>query len=652
MSIRVLLACLLLTACSPDPLVPSDAGLDAPLPPRTREELPAPGALEVGLAEAAIPAPLGIGTMGYGALGAAPNPTPFANVAPGTTRSHGQLTVRAVAISRGPAHEIVFVRLDTIGVFQQLRSAVLDALEARIGRRLDDALILASNHTHSGPGRLLMIEGALTRLGDTFFPELYDRIVAAVAGVIADALDDLAPAELAHTIARTSAAHSDRRCENDPLPQLQESGDLPVIAIRRAGRLDAIVASYAYHGTVLGLEDHTLSGDMGSVVEQRIEERFDHPVMVLFFDSWGADMAPGSPAIDPGAVGADQPDGYERMQELGDVVADAIIPRLDALAYSADAAVRARTYQVPLDTAAIGYDTGVFPYPNGAAFCGLGGEGNCMSIMPDPNLTRVCLRISASDGLPHQTVLSAGQLGDLRFVTAPGEWSTALSNGVLEEVRASSGSADAMLIGYANDYTGYSLGEDDWWQGGYEASGALWGPRQGAYLAARLVESFETFEERWNEPPWLEPAPVPRFSGYTYEPYVPEGGIEAGTIATDVPPTAAQADVVTFTIRGNDPWLGLPVATLHAADGTPVLRRNGEPIDTTGYDSWVDLEVEPAYTALARASERTFLYTFHFPVASRAGSAAALSGAYRFEVSIPAAPSARTLMTGIFTVSP
>lgn len=646
---------LLALACSENVAAPVDAGLDAPLPPRTREELPTPGALTAGIAEARIPAPVGIGTMGYGAIGATPNPTPFVEIFPGTTRAHGALTFRAVALSRGAGHEVIVVRMDTIGVFQQLREAVLDAVEERIGRRLDDALILAGNHTHSGPGRLLLTSGVLTQLGDEFFPEVYDGIVATLADVIVRALEDAAPAELGITLVRTSAGHSDRRCENDPLDQVQESGDLPMIAIRREGRLDAIVASYAYHGTILGLDDHTLSGDMGSVVEQRIEERFDHPVSVLLFNSWGGDMSPGSPTLDETVVAATQPGGYDRMQELGDVLADAIVPGLDAITYESAPDIRARTYRVPVDRDAIGYEEGFFNYPNGGAFCGLGADGECESVMPDETLSRNCIRVSPADGLPHQTLMTAGRIGDLFLVTAPGEWSTALAASVLDHVRAASGSEDAMLIGYANDYTGYSLGEADWWQGGYEASGALWGPRQGDYLAGRLRESFDTFFELWNEPPWLEPARVEPFSGYTYEPYVPETAREVATLAADVPASASPADVVTFTLRGSDPWLGTPIATLEHDDGTGtfaiVARANGEPVDSTGYDFWVDLATDPPYSETLRAPERTFSWTFHFPIGRRAGSTYAIAGRHRFRVQVPATGGAQEITTGTFDVA-
>lgn len=646
----------LLVACDGPGLADAglDSGFDAAVPPpRVHEELPAPEALMAGIAEVRLPAPLGIGTMGYGAIDVAPSPTPFVEGFPGTTRVHGTLTFRAVAISRGPAHEVIFVRMDTIGVFQQLREAVLAELRSRTGRELNDSLILAGNHTHSGPGRILMTTGALTILSDEFFPEFYDLMVDTLADVVELALADLAPAELAYAMASTSEAHRDRRCENDALDQLQESPEMPVIGVRRGGQLDAIIASYAYHGTALGIDEHTLSGDMGGVVEHKVAERFDHPVAVLFFNAWGADMAPASVDEAPGTTGPSLPPAYDNLERLGALVADTMIPVVEGLVYTNDLPVRARTYRAPISTEVIGYGPGEFDYRHGGAFCGLGTDGNCVDVARVEGLDGRCLPVSARDNLPKQTMITAGQIGGLHFVTGAGEWSTALAHGVLERVRELAGS-DVMFIGYANDYLGYSLGEDDWWQGGYEASGALWGPRQGDYLAARTREAFETYFDQWTEPPWIQPVPTEPFTGYEgYAPYVPEGAVDPGTIEVDVPTTPLSvADVVTFTVRGADPWLGIPVATLEAEDGTVVMRTNGTAVDSESYDLWIDLVPVPAYADVERADSRTFSWAFSFPLSRRtAGSAIpALLGGYRFRVSVPTEVGATEITTGVFTV--
>ncbi len=622
---------------------------------QTVEELPDPEAFRAGVAEIAIPAPLGIGTMGYGPFSAPESITPFADMYPGTTRMHGQLNFKAVAFSRGDAHEVILVRMDTIGVFEQLRAGVLDELEGRLGRRLDESLVLAGNHTHSGPGRLLMTEGVLTALGDTFLPEFYDRAVGALADVVEAALDDLAPAQIGFAMVETSAGHNDRRCENDSLDIIQENPELPVIAVQREGEIDALVLTYAYHGTILGIDDLTLSGDMGSVVEQRIAERLDRPVSVLLFNSWGADMSPSNPEAGGDESGGEQPANYDRMDRIGNVLADAIVPELASLTFESAPTVRARTYRTHLNRDAINYDEDTFSrYQNGGAYCGAGSEGNCEDSEPVPNLDRACIPVPR-DTLPQQTLFTAGQIGEVYFVTAPGEWSTALGTGLMERMRDATGGS-SMMIGYANDYTGYSITEEDWWQGGYETSGALWGPRQGDFLAEMAFGAFESYIGSYVEPPYREPAPLEAFSGYSYDPYVPETPVAVGTFAVDVPASAALTDTLTFTVQGTDPWIGAPVAVLERDAGgasfEPVVRSNGMVVDSTSYDFWADLTVAPTYAEELRADSRTFSWTFHFPVSRRAGVGVDLSGDYRFAVTIPTDLDGGTMVvhSGTFTV--
>lgn len=614
-------AVLLAVGCSEDA---SGPGTPAPAP-RVKEELPAPGPLVAGVATVKLPAPVGIATMGYGSLNAKPSVTAFSEQAPGTTKQQGALTLKAVALSRGPAHELVIVRTDTIGVFQQLRQAVVDGVRARTGRDVSQSLVLAANHTHSGPGRLLQAIGTLEALADKFFPEHYDRLVAAFVEVVVRALEDQKPAEIGHVLARSSDAHNDRRCENNPLPQLQEDPTMPVIAVRRAGVVDAVVASYAYHGTVLGLDDLTLSGDMGAVVEQKIAESFDHPVTVLFLNSWGADMSPGDAGIDAALPASEIPERFERMEGLGVKLASVVRPAVDSIAFRGDAEVRTRTYVARLDREVMEYDDETFvQFPHGGAFCGFGGEGSCDAVSRLEALDELCVKAVEGE-LPTQTMISAGQVGALAFVTGPGEWSTNLAARVLDKARARTG-GDVMFIGYAQDFTGYSLDEADWWQGGYETSGALWGPKQGEYLAARAIESFETFFDTFTTPPFPQPSPLAPFSGYAgYAPYAPEAGKDVGTIAVDVPEVVGPTDLVTFTVRGSDPWLGTPVAVLERGDGggafAPVTKRNTQPVDSDSYDMWVHLAVDPPYVKGERLPERSFAWTFHFPVTRRTATA-------------------------------
>lgn len=646
--VSLIFTCLGVAACS------SHETNETPYVP---EPLPNPESFRAGVARLKMPVPLGIGTMGFGGIGKEPSITPFADSYPGTTRQHMALDCRAVALTRGPKYTLVLVKCDTVGIFQHLREAVLDAVEARIGQDLDDALVLAGNHTHSGPGRLIMPRGIYEMLSDSFFPEFYDRMVDSLADLVVRSMQDLAPAEIGSVLVQAADAHIDRRCENDMLDQIQQRDDLPIVAVRRNGGVEAVVASYAYHGTILDIDELTLSGDMGSVVEAKIEERFDHPVTVLFFNSWGGDVGPGPGVFDPAITGAPQPDKYDRLESLGARIADVVVPAVDSLTYASDPQIRSETYRLPISREAIGYPDDVFTYPNGGVYCGLGAEGSCTEIRPNERLDQFCLAFTAESPAPKQTLFTVGRIGDLVFTTGPGEWSTFLADQLVDHASAEAGGADVMFLGYANDYTGYSLTEQDWRQGGYEAAGGMWGPRQGDYLLRRGKEIFTHFHRRNAPLPFNQPAPVEPFAGYSVVPYSPEKGLSLGEVRADVPTEVSPLDVVTFTLLGGDPWLGTPVAVLEKQGGAsfqPVLRRTGQQVDSDGYELWVDLATHPTYEERMPAAEREFIWTFHFPVSHRTpASFDSLEGTYRFAVTLPtdAAGGTQLAHTGTFTVT-
>ena len=73
-------------------------------------------------------------------------------------------------------------------------------------------------------------------------------------------------------MADAPGGHSDRRCE-DGLDYTND--DAPIVAFERDDEIQAIVMSYAIHGTVLGIDDLTLSQDVSGGIERAIEDRFD-----------------------------------------------------------------------------------------------------------------------------------------------------------------------------------------------------------------------------------------------------------------------------------------------------------------------------------------------------------------------------------------
>ncbi len=615
---------LLLLACNRD----TDTDTVAPSPE--------PGPLVAGVATAPIPAPLGIGTAGFGPFGAPDSTTPFSSIYPGTVRMHGQPEIKVVALSRGEGFEVIFVRVDAVGVFQQLRRALVIELQERTGRDLNDALVLGATHTHSGPGRIIDGGGLFELIADTFFPEFYDRFVQDMADTVEAALADQRPARLGTVVTTCEEGHNDRRCD-DGLDYTNSA--LPVIAVERDGQLDALVVSYAVHGTVLGIDDLTLSQDVSGAVEQAIEDRFDHPVEVLMLNAWAADMAPSDPVLTaPQAGAAGRPDGYDRMERVGSVMADAVHDALPGLAWEEEPALRASTRRVPLDREAIGYADGEFEYEHGAVYCE--GESDCDPATTIPGLDAACLPFNEVTPAPNQTEMTAGQVGPFTLITFPGEPGTLLAEQIMDEARAAFPDQvqEVFFVGYAQDYVGYSILEEDWWQGGYEASGAIWGPRQGEYLASRAIDVLGAFLDDTAIPD--EPAPIPPFDDPQYTPYVAEQPLDAGRIVVDLPATAGVDTVFRLTVNGGDPWLGPPRPTIERADGTVLTRPNGAPLGVGDYDWSLELTPSPSYDDAPGPTPRTFAWTLELPVQrTTPGWLALEDGEYRIRVEVPIGPS-------------
>lgn len=617
-----LLPLLLLLACTGDP---DETPGPTPDPPQ-------PGPLQVGVARVRMPVPVGIGTAGFGGFGIQAEPSPFAEIYPATTKVHQHPDFRAMVISRGDGFEAVFLRIDTVGIFQQLRRAVVLELKERLGKDLDDALIIGATHTHSGPGRVIDAGGPFELIADKFHPEVYERLVHAMADAVELAYADLAPGRVGFATTWTTEGIQDRRCEDG---QLYENGTLPLVAVEREGELTGLLLAYPIHGTVIGIGDLTLGQDVSGGIEQAVEDRLGQPAVVMMMNSWGADMSPRWPEL-PLQEGADLPRGYEQIAAVGQVVADAVEIAVTELAWTDEPEVVFETHRTRIDREVIGYDDDTFTYPYGAVYCGSGLAADCdPETHFNPSFDDVCVPFNETWPAPDQTEITVGKLGPFGVVTFPGEPGTLLAEQILDDL-AEYGAEDVLFVGYGQDYLGYSLLEEDWWQGGYEASGALWGPRQGAYLAAEVVEAWaETFAGQARDD---SPDPVPPFGQGGFEPYVPTPASEPGEVVLPVEGVYGRTDVIAFAVSGGDPWLGTPWATLEHASGEPVLRASGRPLDSDGLPFWVELTVDPPYSEALSPLERAFHWTFRFPAAHRVpGVQPELEGTYRLRVRLPQA---------------
>ena len=75
--------------------------------------------------------------------------------------------------------------------------------------------------------------------------------------------------------------------------------------------------------------------------------------------------------------------------------------------------------------------------------------------------------------------------GDWLLVGVPGEPTAPFTEYL--RARSPAGPDRTLVIGYADEHTGYVLTAEDWLSGGYECSINIWGPREGEEIIITLV---------------------------------------------------------------------------------------------------------------------------------------------------------------------
>jgi hypothetical protein len=623
---RALALLLLLSACDPVEEAPPD-------PTPCVEDVDPGGVFQAGVARVRVPVPLGIGTSGSnGLIGGPDSESPYAVRYPATTRLHGHPSFKAIALSRGPGNEIVFLRTDMIAVIQQLRDAVVAEVLARTGRDLEDGLIMGATHTHSGPGRFID-NTIFSVIADNFWPEYYRGLVGAAADAVEAALADLSPAEFGYTVALAPDGHDDRRCEDR---DDHKNDATPILVVKKEGEIVGVVVNYAIHGTVIGIDDLTLSEDVSGAIEERVEDLFDHPVVAMLINSWAADMSPHSPEVPGPANASPMPDGYERMDRTATYMASVVQGALPDIETTDAPLLRARNVRYPVDRTNIGYAWDEFPFDWGGVYCD-SPWSTCEELFDVPNLDRGCIPFPEDSPAPLQSMFTVGRIGELHFTTWSGECGTKLAEEVLANMRAEEGVEDVAFFGYANDYLGYALQEDDWWHGGYEASGAMWGPKQGDYMRDRQQQIFAQRDAAvCGELPFVEPSAIAAFDVSGAEAWDVETALDVGVVAQEPQPTYPRGGVVDFAVQGSEPWLGAPLATVQRDDGAgfaDVLRPGGAPMDSDGYGFWLDIAQDPPWSETTEHTARVFTWTVHLPLDRRGTDLP--PGTYRLRVSVP-----------------
>lgn len=424
-------------------------------PPGRAADAACPDCLRAGAARVAMAIPPGTPLGGYGdtarrlavpdVLGRFPHAFWFRP----NTGSLDPLAVRALVLESG-GRRLTWFSVDLVAVDR--------ALTARVTRALTEAglppgaVILSASHTHSGPGAF-MESGFLGFVSVERFD--HDVREALVDGLVQAARRAEATKVVAH-VASASVTAPDVTISRLGQPVDRELSVMKFVSA--SGAPIAILWNYAIHGTMLGAFNLRLSADVMGGATRIVEQTTGVPA--LFVNGSVGDVSPAR-------------HGETEMESVGRELAAAVLGAATAAVPGPSTPLRIASTRVTL------------PRPR------LSIRGCTSSLVPR------WLTLPLGWTLPDDTELLAARLGDIAWVTMPGELQSRLGEAIKRSGRPAF--ARVLIAGLSNDYLGYFLTPADYGRVTYVACASLYGPDVGdrlARAAQALVRALATDTSR------------------------------------------------------------------------------------------------------------------------------------------------------------
>lgn len=529
--------------------------------------------------------------------------SPYATYFPPSRGYYDSLVAKAVALYDGNDY-VVLVKLDFIGMLDEVVQAVKEEVMARRGIDLGDGLVMSATHTHDGPGALANHSTRYFWLAmDAYQPELFERLVPQITDVVVGALDNLQPARFGHAVgleADGSTGHATlnsfrRNVSNYDYDVAANHALRRRIGVLRIDTADgeplALVMNYAAHGIAFDVENMYFSGDVLGAAEREVEQGFDTPVMAMLVQNTGGNV---SPRADGGPV-------LQRIERFGKLLAPQVRAIYDGIGvFDTQPDLRAVSQRIVLSRDTIGYPDadgrngdGDFPHPWGAAQCealALPAQVpfRCLPT-PPPDAADLADNGVAENGafVPGDTILTAARIGDAMLLAQPGEPLSEYGVRLLDAARdLGLDPSKTFIWGYAQDHIGYLMADnkDDWSTGGTEGTTTFWGWKLGDRLLRANVALMQALRDE-------TPAPAHEFQvDHFYRdvyanaqrpPATPS--VLPGRVVQE-PEGIERFEQTAFVWEGGDPVLDFPAVVMEreAAPGVwePARRANGEILDT------------------------------------------------------------------------
>jgi len=396
-----------------------------------------------------------------------------------STGIHDDIYVRALFLAN--AHrEVLFMSADLLALPESFVERVRGAIHARIG--IDrTAILIACTHTHAAPVTIT----AFFNPDQTPDEAYLERIAGAFEQCAADAFQHRFDARLGVGHTQISDLGRNRRSV-DGLPIDRTVGIIRVDD--SGGRTRIVLFNYTCHPTVLGPDNHLVTGDFPAFAVKRIEDALGDNSIAIFLNGAEGDIGPGH-SSELSAIGIVVPGRtFERASGLGTKLADCVLTALPQITIDREPEIRAITATVDLPRKQL-------PSPDAAKQAFEAASAKLSAVDPHDSMalreastnhlyasiTNYYAAQTAWEAMPRVPIeLQGFRISDTAWIATPAEVFTEIGL----RLKQTSGHP-IFLIGVANGYAGYLPTRSAFAVGGYEVVASPFGPDVEEYFLNR-----------------------------------------------------------------------------------------------------------------------------------------------------------------------
>jgi neutral/alkaline ceramidase-like enzyme len=361
---------------------------------------------------------------------------------------HDRIFAKALVVSDG-SKRFAMVTADILAFPPPFKPALVERLSG--AGWTSDQIMLLPSHSHTSIDMSAINRKnvfGVKQIG-IYQPELLELVTTNLAQVIQEAAEKLVPVVVGTSSKQLDGWNRNRRRDDGP-------SDPELIVTRidtRDGQPLAVLFNFTAHPTMMGAEHMLFSGGWPGHAQRTLEALVGGGVTAMYFNGAQGDQSPaGRP--DSG------PSRWEAAERYGRELGIQVWRTWEATKTVQDVALDYHAQSIEL------------PRPTWHAdFMRTGGEEYKLT---EDLLTKMLPMICP----PRSTSISV-QLGELVVVGIPGEATAELGLKIKAEAIKTPGSRYVAIGGLADEWISYILTEDQYREGGYEASVSFYGPTLG-----------------------------------------------------------------------------------------------------------------------------------------------------------------------------